>query len=92
MGGEGGKDQSYHLVSNISIKKQVCGKLMREKTPLLDDFVCFQIGIKTFWLEVFYYFSEKFSLSQNICYFRESFSPNVMYYQQLSHARYQVRF
>ena len=33
--------------------------MMREKTPLLDEFVCFQIGIKDFWLEVFYYFSNK---------------------------------
>ena len=45
---------------------------MREKTPSLDEFVFFQIGIKDFWLEVFYYFSEKLPLSQNLCYFRGS--------------------
>ena len=33
---------------------------MREKTPLLDEFVCLQIGKKDFLLEVFYYFSEKY--------------------------------
>ena len=41
--------------------------MMREKTPLLDEFVCIQIGIKDF-----YYFSEKLLLSQNLCYFRGS--------------------
>ena len=51
---------------------QSCEKMMREKTPLLDEFVCFQIRIKDFWLEVFYYFSEKLPLSQNLCYFRGS--------------------
>ena len=30
---------------------------MKEKTPLLDEFVCFQIKIKDFQLEVFYYIS-----------------------------------
>ena len=33
--------------------------MMREKTTLLDEFVSLQIGIKYFWLKVFYYFSEK---------------------------------
>ena len=39
--------------------------MMKEKTPLMDEFVCFQIEIKDFQLEVFYYFSEKLPLSQN---------------------------
>ena len=30
------------------------------------------LGIKDFWLEVVYYFSEKISLSQNLCYNRGS--------------------
>ena len=54
------KDQSSHLVYlNICIKYQTCEnlrsighrsweKMMKEKTPLLDEFVCFQIGIKEF--------------------------------------------
>ena len=55
-----------------SIGHRSCEKIMREKTPLLDEFVCFQIGIKDFWLEDFYYFSEKLPFSQNLCYFRGS--------------------
>ena len=41
----------------------------------------------------FKYFSEKLLLPQNLCYFRGSpFSHKVLYYQQFSFARYQVRF
>ena len=45
------------------------------KTPLLDEFVGFQIGIKYFQQEVFLYLSEKLPLSQNIRYFRGSRFP-----------------
>ena len=62
-------------------------KMMKEKTPLLDESVCFQIGIKYFELEVFYYFSEKLTLSQKLRYFRGS-----RFQQQLSNASYQVSF
>ena len=41
---------------------------MREKTPSLDEFVFFQIGIKDFWLEVSYYLSEKLPLSQKVSF------------------------
>ena len=37
--------------------------------------MCFQIGIKDFELEVFYYFSEKLPLSQKLRYFRGSRFP-----------------
>ena len=50
----------------------VARKLWRNKTPLLDEFVCFQIGIKDCWLEVFNFFREELPLSQNLCYFRGS--------------------
>ena len=44
---------------------------MREKTPLFDEFQCFQIGIKDFQLEeVFYYLSDKLPFSQDLCNFR----------------------
>ena len=67
-------DQSSHLVyPNISIKKQAgenlssighrsCEKMMKAKTTLLDEFVCFQTEIN----------SEKLHFSQNLCYFRGS--------------------
>ena len=54
------KDQSSHLVYPIkTINQQACEnlgsighrrfeKMMKEKTPLLDEFVCFQIGTKDF--------------------------------------------
>ena len=59
---------------------------MKEKTPLLDELVCFQ-------LEVFYYFSEKLPLSQKLCYFRGRVaSHKVVYYQQLSNARLPSQF
>ena len=56
---------------------------MKEKTPLLNEFVCFQIGIK-----------DRNYLPQKLRYFRGSDcrSHNVLYYQQLSNARYQVSF
>ena len=63
-------------------------------TPLLDEFVCFQIGIKDFWLEFFYYSSEKLPLSQNLATSEGAIS-HVLYYQhdqQLSNVRYQVSF
>ena len=49
---------------------------MKEKTPLLDEFVCFQIGMKDFLLKVFQYFSEKLTLSQKLLYFRGSRFPH----------------
>ena len=66
--------------------------MMREKTPL-DEFVCFQIEIKDFWLEVMNYFSDKLPLSQKLCYFTEgAVSHNVLYYSTAPNARCQVSF
>ena len=42
---------------------EVARKLLKKQTPLLYKIVCFQIGIKGFWPEVFCYFSEKLPLS-----------------------------
>ena len=72
-----GVSQRKHKITNLwNFEPNWSSKLQendeRKKTPLLDEFVCFQIGIKEFWLEVFYYLSEKLSLSQNLCYFRGS--------------------
>ena len=53
--------------------------MMKAKTPMLDEFVCFQIGIKDFWLEDLYYFTSVGAISHNV-------------YQQLPNARYQVSF
>ena len=53
---------------------------MKEKTPMMDEFVCFQIGI---------YFSEKLPLSQKLRYFRGSRFPQCFI---LPTARYQVSF
>ena len=52
--------------------------MMKEKTPLLDEFVCFQIGIKDFKLEVFYYFSQKLPFSQNYVTSEGAVSHNVL--------------
>ena len=61
---------------------------MKVKTPLLDEFVCFQTEIKDF-----YYFSEKLPLFQNLYATSEgAVSHNVLNYQQLSNARCQVSF
>ena len=64
--------------------------MMKEKTPLLDEFVCFQIGIKDFWSLIIlvrnYLFLKIYATSEG------AVSHNVLYYQQLSNARYQVSF
>ena len=64
---------------------------MKEKTPLLDEFVCFQIGIKDFYLEVFYYLVRNNLFLKNYVTSEEVVS-HVLYYQQLSNAHYQVSF
>ena len=48
--------------------------MMREKTPL-DEFVCFPIGIKYIFLKIY-------------ATLKGAVSHNVLYYQQLSNARY----
>ena len=65
---------------------------MKEKTPLLNEFVCFQIGIKDFWLEVFYYLSENYLFLKIYVTSKGVVSHNVLYYQQLSITCYQVSF
>ena len=61
--------------------------MMKEKTPLLDDFVCFQIGIKYFIILVTHnLFLKNYGTSEG------AVSHNVVYYQQLPNARYQVSF
>ena len=63
-------------VSHHKHTKQACEILSssgyRIFEKMMDEFVCFQIGIKNLELEVFYYFSEKLPLSQKLRYFRES--------------------
>ena len=65
---------------------------MKEKTPLLNEFVCFQIGIKgssykyfIIWVRI-YLFLKNYVASEGVV------THNVLYYQQLSNARYQVSF
>ena len=61
------------------------------KTPLLHYFVCFHMGNKR--LQLRSYLSEKLPLSQiKTVLLRGSMSHNVLYYQQLSIACYQVSF
>ena len=54
------------------------------KTPLLDEFVRIQIGIKDL--------NEKLPLFQNNSTSEGAVSHNILYYQQLSNARYQISF
>jgi hypothetical protein len=56
--------------------------MMKEKTPLLDKFVCFQLGI----LVRKYLFLKNYVTSEGVV------SHNVLFYEQLSNARYQVSF
>ena len=56
--------------------------MMKEKTPLLDEFVCFQ---KSFIILLRNYLFQK-----NYVTSEGAISHNVLYYQQLSNARYQV--
>ena len=68
----------------------------RKKTLLLNKIVCFHVGIKGFWPQVFYlffkiffHFSEKlprYVTSEGVVF------HNVLYYQQLFVARYRVSF
>ena len=67
--------------------------MMKEKTPLLDELVCFQIGIKKTSS-----YKSFIILVRNYLYFKLYatsewvVSHNVLYYQQLSNAQYQVSF
>ena len=63
-----------------------CEKLTREKTPLLDEFVFFQIGITDFILVRNYLLLKIYASSE------VAVSHNALYYKQLSNARYQVSF
>ena len=53
--------------------------MMKEKTSLLYKIVCFKIGIKGFWLEVFYYFSEKLTQKLKLRYARGSRFSQIFY-------------
>ena len=52
--------------------------MMKEKTPLLDEFVCVLVKI--------YLFLKNYVTSEGVV------SHNVLYYHQLSNARYPVSF
>ena len=61
--------------------------MMEEKTPLSDEVVCFQIGIKDFCILLRnYLFLKIYATSEG------AVSHNVLYYQQLSNVHYQVSF
>ena len=78
---------------------EVAKNMIKGKT-VVHKFVWFQTPKKDFRPEVFLrlkYFSEKLPLSQKLRYFRDACSKevvfhNVLYYQQLPNARYQVLF
>ena len=61
--------------------------MMNEKTSLLDEFVCFQIKIKDFSL---FFLVRNYPFLKNYVTSEGDVSYNVLYYQQLSNARYQV--
>ena len=75
-----------------SIGHRICKRIMKEKTPMLHYFVCFQMHHKRLQPKSFliwvrnYFFLKNYSTSEG------AFSHNVLYYQQLSIARYQVTF
>ena len=62
---------------------------MKEKTPLLHYFVCFQMLIKGF---IAFIFEWEYLFLKNYVTSEGAVSHNVLYYQQLSIARYQVSF
>ena len=86
-----------HKITNLwkfdSIGHRSCKRIMKEKTPLLHKFVCFQMPIKGFrvwsllniWVRN-YLFLKNYITSEG------AVSHNVLYYQQLSIARYKVSF
>ena len=63
--------QHKHKITSLSKFELNRSLKLREKTPLLEEFVCFQIRIKDFQLEVFYCLP----LSQKPQYFRGSRFP-----------------
>ena len=80
-----------HKIKNLSsIGHQSWEKVMKEKNTLvgmLDEFVCFQIEINSFIILVRNYLYFKFYATSE-----GAVSHNVLYYQQLSNAFYQVSF
>ena len=72
-----------------SSKLQEINERKEQKTPLLHYFVCFQMHTKAPAAEVEYYLSEKLPLSQTVIS-EGAVSHNVLFYQQLSIAHYQI--
>ena len=67
---------------------EVARKRWEQKTPSLDEFVCFQIEIwKYFTILVRNYLFLKIYVTSE-----GAVPDNVLYYQKLSNARYQVSF
>ena len=65
---------------------------MKEKTPLLHNFVCFQMHNKRLQLKSFIIWVRNYLFLKNYVTSEGAVSHNVLYYQQLSIARYQVSF
>ena len=65
---------------------------MKEKTPLLHKFVCFQMPNKRLQLKSFNIWVRNYLFLKNYVTSEGAVSHNVLYYQQLSIARYQVSF
>ena len=65
---------------------------MKENTPLFHYFVCFQMHNKWLQLKSFIIWVRIYFFLKNYVTSEEVISCNVLYYIQLSNARYQVRF
>ena len=91
-----GVSQHMHKITNLwkfdSIGHRSCKRIMKEKTPLLHKFVCFQMLIKASGLKSFIIWVRNYLFLKNYVTSEGAVSHNVLYYQQLSIARYQVSF
>ena len=69
---------------------EVARKWWEKKTPLLDEFVFFQTGTKTSGQKSFIILVRNYIFLKIYATSEGAVSHNVLYYQQLSNARYKV--
>ena len=91
-----GVSQHMHKITNLwKFELNWSSKLQEnneEKTPLLHKFVCFQMPNQTSGLKSIIIWVRNYLFLKNYVTSEGAVSHNVLYYQQLSIARYQVSF
>ena len=83
----------YKTFENLgSIGHRSSMRIKKEKTPLLYNYVCFQMNNKMLQLKPFIIWVRNNLFLKNYITSEGTVSHNILYYQQLSIARYQVCF